>query len=314
MTDVKRKNLGRGIAALLGDDDDYGSSEGAQAKRTAPIEHLHPNAKQPRRHFDEESIRQLSDSIKSKGILQPILVRPHPSRQGEFEIVAGERRWRAAQLAQLHEVPIIETALDDRQALEVALVENVQRQDLNPLEEAEGYKRLMEEFGHSQEDLGRIISKSRSHIANTLRLLNLDDEVKSLVDDGKLSAGHARALLNAAEPASIARKAVSQGLSVREVEKLAQAGRAPDARAGGRKAKSGAAPKTGSAAKSQDKDSDTLALERDLSALLGLKVTIDFRSDGAERQAGAITIHYETLEQLDDVLHRLHQSKTSSQN
>jgi ParB family chromosome partitioning protein len=193
MTDVKRKNLGRGLAALLGEDDaEEGGAGAGRGNRAVPIEHLHPNRHQPRRHFDEEGVRQLSDSIKQNGILQPILVRKHPERDGEFEIVAGERRWRAAQLAQLHEVPVVESELDDRQALEVALVENVQRQDLNPLEEAEGYRRLIDDFGHSQEDLGRILGKSRSHIANTLRLLNLDDEVKALVGESKLSAGHAR--------------------------------------------------------------------------------------------------------------------------
>jgi ParB family chromosome partitioning protein len=317
MTDAKRKNLGRGLAALLGeDDDDYGRG-GARADRAVPIEHLHPNPNQPRRHFDEESVRQLADSIRENGILQPILVRPHPQRDGELEIVAGERRWRAAQLAQLHEVPVIQRDIDDRAALELAIVENVQRQDLNPLEEAQGYRRLIDEFKHSQEDLGRIVGKSRSHIANTLRLLNLDDQVKALLGDGRLSAGHARALLNASNPGELAKKAVQDELTVREVERLAQAHRAPDARPGGRKAKP--EPPSGTAsdvaandAAKPEKDPDTIALEHDLSALLGLKVTIDFRgSTGGERQAGSLTIHYQTLEQLDDVLHRLHQSRSS---
>jgi ParB family chromosome partitioning protein len=266
--------------------------------KAVPIEHLHPSRVQPRSVFDDEALSALAASIREQGILQPILVRSHRERPGEFEIVAGERRWRAAQQAQLHEVPVIVREFDDGQALEIAIVENVivenvQRQDLDPVEEAEGYRRLIEEFDHSQEELSRLIGKSRPHIANTLRLLNLSRPIQTLLHEGKLSAGHGRALLTASEPERLAEEVVRRGLSVRETERLAAVGKAKRDKAGRR---SGAADKPG-------KDADTLALERDLSTLLGLKVTIAMAGGG-----GALTIHYNTLEQLDDVLHRLNQT------
>jgi len=296
MSDVggKRTNLGRGLAALLGDDsDDYGALDRVRLARQVPIEHLHPSRVQPRSRFDDEALSSLTESIREQGILQPILVRRHPDRESEFEIVAGERRWRAAQKAQLHEVPIIVRDLTDGEALELAIVENVQRQDLDPLEEAEGYRRLIEEFGHTQDDLGRTIGKSRSHIANTLRLLNLPETVKELLRQGDLTAGHARALLGAAAPEVLARRIVDQGLSVRATERLA----------GASKPGVGTPRPRGAERPDARKDADTLALERDLSDLLGLRVTIEMRGDG-----GTLAIHYATLEQLDDVLQRLNQS------
>lgn len=289
----KRTNLGRGLAALLGEEgEDYGSLDRVRSSKQVPIERLHPSRVQPRTRFDAEALDALAASIREQGILQPILVRRHPERPSDFEIVAGERRWRAAQQAQLHEVPVTIRELDDSTALELAIVENVQRQDLNPVEEAEGYRRLVEEFGHSQEELARLIGKSRPHIANTLRLLNLPEPVRAYLSDGRLSAGHGRALLGAAAPETLASEVVAKGLSVRETEKLANAAKGTESRP---------RPRGGRAA--QDKDADTLALERDLSALLGLRVTIEIRGEG-----GTLAIHYNTLEQLDDVLHRLNQA------
>lgn len=290
----KRTNLGRGLAALLGEEaDDYENLDKLRSSKQVPIARLHPSRVQPRTRFDEEPLDSLTASIREQGILQPILVRRHPDRPSDFEIVAGERRWRAAQKAQLHEVPVVIRELDDSTALELAIVENVQRQDLNPLEEAEGYRRLMEEFNHSQEELARLIGKSRPHIANTLRLLNLPEGVRSYLEDGRLSAGHGRALLGAAEPESLAARVAEKGLSVRETERLAGETKAPSSK---QRSSGGARP--------QEKDADTLALERDLSTMLGLRVTIDLRGQG-----GTLGIHYNTLEQLDDVLHRLSQSE-----
>ena len=289
---AKRTNLGRGLAALFGEDnEDYASLDKVRSTKTVPIEHLRPGRFQPRHHFDAEAVNALAESIKAQGILQPILVRRVAERPNEFEIVAGERRWRAAQIAKLHEVPVLIRELSDAESLELAIVENVQRQDLPPLEEAEGYRRLIDEFSHTQEDLARTLGKSRSHIANTLRLLGLSEGIKALLDEGKLTAGHARALIGCDKAEDLALKIVRQGLNVRQAEKLVQKAKS----SGGGKAKpaaDGDAPK----------DTDTLALERDLTALLGLKVSINFQGSG-----GSLTIHYKTLEQLDDVLHRLNQ-------
>ncbi len=283
MAEEKRTNLGRGLSALLGEDaTDYAELDKGRTSRTVPIEFLHPGRYQPRHRVDNGQIRDLAQSIREMGILQPILVRRHPDQSNSFEIIAGERRWRAAQLAKLHEVPVVIKDLSDRESLEIALVENLQRQDLSALEEAEGYRRLMDEFAHTQENLGKALGKSRSHVANMMRLLALPDEVKELLDKGDLSAGHARALLNAREPVKLARRVVRRGLNVRQTEKLAQAKKA--------KAKP-RAPR---------KDTDTIALERDLSALLGLKAEIRLRGD-----AGTLTLHYNSLEQLDDILNRL---------
>ncbi|HZB92898.1 MAG TPA: ParB/RepB/Spo0J family partition protein [Stellaceae bacterium] len=288
--DPRRRGLGRGLSALLGEESGEGApAEAPRGTRAVPVELLHPGRYQPRRHFDAESQEALVESIRAQGILQPLLVRRHPDIEGHFEIVAGERRWRAAQAAQLHEVPVLVRELADREALEIALVENVQRQDLNPLEEAEGYRRLLDEFRHTQEDLARAVGKSRSHIANLLRLLTLPEEVRELVRAGTLSAGHARALIGMENAAELAHKVVAAGMNVRQVEKLAQQQQSrhrekldkPASLAGAR-------------------DADTAVLERELTQLLGLKVQIVFNGQG-----GILSIHYKTLDQLDDVLRRL---------
>jgi len=301
----KRTNLGRGLAALFGDEDeDYASLDKVRSSKQVPIEHIHPNTKQPRRHFDEEALSTLADSIQQSGLLQPILVRRHPKHSSEYEIVAGERRWRASQRAQLHEIPVIIRELNDAEVLQIAIIENVQRQDLTPIEEAASYRRLMDEFGRKQDDVAKIIGKSRSHIANMLRLLTLPEDVQELVERGNISAGHARALVGSENPTDLANQITSKGLSVRETERLAKALKkelvAPEeaqvqkSKLSGSKLK----PSTG-----PQKDADTLALERDLSNMLGLKVTIDFHGKG-----GALSISYDTLEQLDNVLHRLTQA------
>jgi ParB family chromosome partitioning protein len=297
MSENKRKNLGRGLAALLGDEDDdeqdYASLDKVRASRTVPIEQLQANRFQPRRMFDEEALQALTESIKAQGLLQPILVRRRDDDPNSYEIIAGERRWRAAQQAQLHEVPVVVRDMADREALEIAIVENVQRRDLTPLEESEGYQRLMDEFQHTQEDLARVVGKSRSHIANMLRLLQLPDSVKQLVQGGEISAGHARALLNADDSEALAKEVAKKGLSVRETERLAQQVKQAAKGHAGQKTKSKAAPA---------KDPDTRQLEDDLSSLLGLKVNIEFHGQG-----GTLTVHYKTLDQLDDVLNRLNQ-------
>jgi ParB family chromosome partitioning protein len=279
-----KRNLGRGLSALLGGAAvEPPREEVGRPPRALPIEQLHPGRFQPRRQFAEEAIEALAQSVRENGILQPLLVRRHPTQAGAWEIIAGERRWRAAQRARLHEVPVVVRELSDRAALEIALVENVQRQDLLPLEEAEGYRRLIEEFGHTQEALSQQLGKSRSHIANTLRLLKLPEPVRRLLDDGAISAGHARALLGAADPAGLAGRVAAEGLSVRATERLAAQVK-PAAR------RRGAPPP----------DPDIAALERDLASRLGLSVSVRARGE-----SGSLTIRYETLEQLDEVLARL---------
>jgi len=296
---AKRTNLGRGLAALFGEDnEDYASLDKVRSTKTVPVEHLRPGRFQPRHHFDDAAINALAESIKAQGILQPILVRRHPDHPNDFEIVAGERRWRAAQIAKLHDVPVVIRDLTDAESLELAIVENVQRQDLTPLEEAEGYRRLIDDFQHTQEDLARTLGKSRSHVANTLRLLTLPEGVKLLLGEGKLTAGHARTLIGSDDAEALATQIISKGLNVRQAERLVQHAKAGAAGSG--KAK----PPTDSA---HGKDTNTLALERDLTALLGLKVSINFQGSG-----GSLTIHYKTLEQLDDVLHRLNQMPPAS--
>jgi ParB family chromosome partitioning protein len=290
MADAKntKRGLGRGLSALFGEEtQDYPAIERAPAVRALPVGVLRPGRYQPRRRFDGEAMSALVESIKEKGVLQPLVVRVHPQETGMYEIIAGERRWRAAQGAKLHEVPVVVRELDDRSALEVALVENIQREDLGPLEEAEAYQRLMDEFEHTQEDLAKAVGKSRSHVANMMRLLNLPPEVKEMVEVGRVSAGHARALLNAPDPVALAEQVAREGLNVRQTEELAQS----------QKGKTGTARRK---AVATEKDPDTAALERDLENLLGLKVEIDFAGRG-----GSLTIHYRTLDQLDDVLRRL---------
>lgn len=292
--EVKKKGLGRGLSALLGGSAEEISENAAEAAqrhgggggpKPLPIASVRPGRFQPRRRFDDERIADLVESIREKGVLQPILVRRHPTEADAYEIIAGERRWRAAQQVPLHEIPAILRDFTDREALEVALVENLQRQDLSPLEEAEGYRRLMEEFNHTQEELSKVLGKSRSHLANTLRLLTLPEPLRDLLDKGELSAGHARALLSAADPIALASEVVAKGLNVRDTEKLAQSSEARKPR---RKD-----PPTA-------KDPDTAALERDLTNLLGVRV--ELRSQG---KGGELVLHYGNLEQLDGILHRL---------
>jgi ParB family chromosome partitioning protein len=289
---LKRSPLGRGLAALLKDDRGTAAAEaeGARAPRLVPVGNLHPGRLQPRRRFDPEALEALAASIRQQGVLQPLVVRPLADRPQHFEIIAGERRWRAAQRAALHEVPVVVKPLKDRDALEIALIENIQREDLTALEEAEGYRQLIEQYGYTQEALATAVGKSRSHVANLLRLLGLPASVQEMLQDGRLSAGHARALVTVHDAASLAQQIVARGLSVREAETLAQ---------GAKTAPTAARAKRGAA---RARDADTAALERDLSAQLGLKVTIDFDGKG-----GRLSVHYRTLDQLDDVLQRLQQ-------
>jgi ParB family chromosome partitioning protein len=244
--------------------------------------------------MDPHALQELADSIKTHGVLQPLLVRAKPDHEGKFQIIAGERRWRAAQKARLHEVPVVVKELSDEAAVEIALIENLQRADLNAIEEAQGYQRLMTEFGHTQEKLATAIGKSRSHVANIVRLLSLPADVQELVRDGRLSAGHARALVTAKNPEMLAGLVIAENLSVRETEKLAadEAGRATKSRSSSRK--SGGA-----------KDVDTVALEKEMTDLLGLRVTIDVKSDGKGGRWGALKVDFKNLDQLDDVLRRL---------
>lgn len=285
--DPSRRRLGRGLAALIGEIDQAPAPVGeAPAKpvvnpdRNVPIELISRNPRNPRRMFDEAELHDLASSIRQHGIVQPVVVR---SRGAEFEIIAGERRWRAAQLAGLVEIPVIVRDVDDRTALEIAIVENVQRSDLNPLEEALGYDQLIAEHGYTQNDLGEIIGKSRSHVANSLRLLKLPDPVRDMLANGQLSAGHARALVSTSDPTALAKTIVSKGMSVRDAERLAQ----NDIKAQSEPKQPGAAAQ---------KDSDTLALERSLTDALGLDVKINHKGNG-----GQIRISYRTLEQLEEV-------------
>ena len=281
----KKRGLGRGLSALMSDvREEAMPPEGAPPRRAdlrVPVEKLRPNPGQPRRAFREDALEELAASVREKGIIQPIIVREIPEGSGTYEIVAGERRWRAAQMARLHEVPVLVRDLDDSEVLELAIIENIQRADLNPVEEAQGYRQLMDRFGHTQEKLAEALGKSRSHIANLLRLLTLPEEVLTYLREGKLSAGHARALVVLENPVALARRVVAEGLSVREVEKLAKAAPAPAERR---------------PPKPPEKDADTRALEGELSANLGMKVAIEHK-DGA----GTVSIRFASLEELDDL-------------
>jgi ParB family chromosome partitioning protein len=281
-----RSRLGRGLAALIGD---VGSEtvidRTSRAPRRLPVAHLRPNPNNPRKAFKASDLDDLTASVRERGVVQPLIVRPVPGVRDEYEIVAGERRWRAAQKAGVDDVPVLVREASDKEALELAIIENVQRADLNAVEEARGYQQLIDQYDYSQNELADVIGKSRSHIANTLRLLQLPEAVQALVSDGRLTAGHARALLTLDDPLAAARRIVAEGLSVREVEKLGQGGGRRQS-AGGRK--------------KQDKDADTRALEKSLSDLLGLDVSIEHR-DGR----GEVRIRYGSLEQLDDVCRRL---------
>jgi ParB family chromosome partitioning protein len=297
---MKTRGLGRGLSALMADVEVDVLNEKSGQRRidlSLPIEKIQPNPDQPRRMFSDDNLSELAASILAKGIIQPLIVRKSPKVPDTYEIVAGERRWRAAQLAQLHELPVLVREFDDVEVLEVAIIENIQRLDLNPVEEAAGYKQLMDKFGHTQEKLAEALSKSRSYIANLLRLLHLPDEVLNLVQSGALSAGHARALITSDNPVDLARQVVSSGLSVRATELLVK------------KAAAGDNPVPKKAASSTRnpgiKDADTRALEGDLSAALGLKVSVDH---SANDTSGQITLTYKTLEQLDDICRVLSRS------
>ena len=284
----KPSRLGRGLAALIGDMapiDGPRVAESASGQKRLPLDFITANRANPRRDFDMDQLEELTNSIREKGVMQPLLVRP-TSDPNQFEIIAGERRWRAAQRAGLHDVPVIIREVDDKEALELAIIENVQRVDLNPLEEALGYEQLIEQFSYTQQDLAQVIGKSRSHVANTLRLLKLPKAVRDMVSRGELTAGHARTLVTAEDPAALAKQIVSGGLSVREAERLSQSG--------------GGATTKRRQPEPEAKDADTLAIEKQLSDHLGLKVVIDHHDSG-----GRLEIRYRTLDQLDAVLMRL---------
>lgn len=291
--DQSKKRLGRGLAALIGEMDRPTQREEKQpatatvADGRVPIEFVSANPKNPRRSFAESDLADLAQSIREHGIVQPVLVRRRPD--GKYEIIAGERRWRAAQRAGLTEIPVLVRDVDDRTALELAIIENVQRADLNPVEEALGYQQLIDEHNYTQADLGNVIGKSRSHVANTLRLLKLPDVIRDLLVDGSLSAGHARTLVTASDPAGLAKRIVEGGLSVRQAEALSQQ---PDA----------GAQKTRTPQRAAEKDPDTLALEKLLSDVTGLAVAIAHKERGGE-----VRIGYKTLDQLDDLCRRLQQ-------
>ncbi|MDX1819462.1 MAG: ParB/RepB/Spo0J family partition protein [Alphaproteobacteria bacterium] len=294
----KTRGLGRGLSALMADvsAQDERIAESGQPRRPdllVPIEKVFPNPQQPRRSFGAEQLEDLAASIREKGVIQPLIVRKRANAEGTFEIVAGERRWRAAQMAQLHELPVLVRTFDDTEVLEIAIIENIQRADLNPVEEAAGYKQLMEKFGHTQDKLSEVLGKSRSYIANLVRLLQLPEEVQAYLRDGKLSAGHARALITADDPVGLARKVIQLGLSVRETERLAKKA-ASDTTDQGE-----AQPKV---RKSGEKDADTRALEGDLSANLGMKVTIQHDKG---QESGLISIRYTSLDELDDLCQKL---------
>ncbi|MFS8047163.1 ParB/RepB/Spo0J family partition protein [Rhizobium sp. BR 314] len=284
--DLSKRRLGRGLAALIGEMDQPTPVEAGRPSvnpdRLVPIEFISRNPRNPRRYFDETELHDLASSIRQHGIVQPVVARTVSTDR--YEIIAGERRWRAAQLAGLIEIPVIVRDVDDKTALEIAIVENVQRADLNPLEEALGYEQLIAEHGYTQNDLGEIIGKSRSHVANSLRLLKLPDPVRDMLAAGSLSAGHARALVSTSDPSGLARTIVSKGMSVRDAERLAQ---------NDIKAQNDPRPP---GAHRDEKDSDTLALERTLSDTLGLDVSINHRGNG-----GQVRISYKTLEQLEEI-------------
>ena len=286
MTD-KPTRLGRGLAALIGD---MAAMEGARVTESSsgskklPVDFIIANRANPRRTFDAEQLEELTNSIREKGVMSPLLVRPTED-PNIFELIAGERRWRAAQKAGLHDVPVIVREVDDKEALELAIIENVQRADLNPLEEAMGYGQLIEQFDYTQQDLAQVIGKSRSHVANTLRLLRLPEEVRGMVSSGTLTAGHARTLITVEDPAALARQIVDKGLSVREAEALSQ---------------QRDLPKRKPVVDVEQRDADTLALERKLADALGLSVALNHSERG-----GKLEIRYKTLEQLDDLCLRL---------
>ena len=299
MSNSKPKGLGRGLSALLSNVElkttvspDIQSSP-ASAEKNIPIEKIHANPDQPRRNFTPSDLENLANSIRTKGVIQPLIVRRHPEKENEFEIVAGERRWRASQMAQLHEIPAIIREFSDIEVLEVAILENIQREDLNPVEEAAGYRQLMERFGRTQEQMAESLSKSRSHIANLLRLLTLPMDVQTYLKEGKLTTGHARALITTENASELAKIIISKGLSVRDTEKLVK----ESPKKSGTKASTSVFKKTFG-----DKDADTKALEGDLSAAVGMKVQVNHNAD---KENGEVIISYTSLDQLDDICRML---------
>jgi ParB family transcriptional regulator, chromosome partitioning protein len=291
----KRRQLGRGLSSLLGDDDDdVAQGDRSRQTRHVAIENIEPGSQQPRRMFDESELQSLAESIRERGVLQPILLRRRAENGDRLEIIAGERRWRAAQLAGLHEIPALVREFTDNEALEIALIENIQRSDLTALEEADGFQRLIDEHGHTQENVAQAVGKSRSHVANTLRLLALPPKAREHLEAGRLTAGHARALLVSDDADRLADYVVAGGLSVRATERLVQG-------------KIGGGPKTpklatgGRSRQAPEKDADTLALEQSITESLGLTVDINARDE----ERGALTIHYQSLDQLDDLLAKL---------
>ena len=297
MADESRSRLGRGLASLIGD---VGREAGApperpRNQRKVPIEFLKPNPRNPRKTFSDSELAELSASIKQHGVIQPIVVRPIKGQPDRYEIIAGERRWRASQAAGLHEVPIVPVDVSDSDALELAIIENVQREDLNPMEEAQGYHALANEFKRNQEEIAKIVGKSRSHVANMMRLTKLPAEVQGFIATGEISAGHARALINLPDPLTAAKKIIAEGLNVRQTEALAHDEGVPERKPQKpRSSGGGAAP--------EKKDADTLALEKRVGDALGLTVSISHRDPG-----GTVQITYRSLEQLDEVMRRLEQ-------
>lgn len=292
MADEARSRLGRGLASLIGDVGGEAAhvDRPNRAQRRVPIEFLKANPRNPRRTFSDDELNELSASIKQHGVIQPIVVRPVKGNADRFEIIAGERRWRASQKAGLHDVPIVTVDVNDSDALEIAIIENVQRSDLNAMEEAQGYHALAAEFKRSQDDIAKIVGKSRSHVANMMRLTKLPNDVQKFIAEGKLSAGHARALIGVPDAAAAAKKIVAEGLTVRQAEALAHDEGVPQRKP--QKSRGGKAAKA--------KDPDTLALERRVSDVLGLKVNVEHRNPG-----GAVQIKYRDLDQLDEILRRL---------
>jgi ParB family transcriptional regulator, chromosome partitioning protein len=294
MAEEARSRLGRGLASLIGDvGGEAAHVERPRNQRKVPIEFLKPNPRNPRKAFADTELNELSDSIKQHGVIQPIVVRAVKGAQDRFEIIAGERRWRASQLAGLHEVPIVPVEVSESDALEIMIIENVQREDLNAMEEAQGYHALADEFKRSQEDIAKIVGKSRSHVANMMRLTRLPAEVQALISSGKLSAGHARALIGVPDPLTAAKRIVEEGLTVRQTEALAHEEGVPERKP--QKARAAGGGKT--------KDADTIALEKRVSDALGLNVTVNHRDPG-----GSVQISYRNLEQLDEVMRRLARS------
>ncbi|MGA8495986.1 MAG: ParB/RepB/Spo0J family partition protein [Xanthobacteraceae bacterium] len=285
--DVARSRLGRGLAALIGDVGTESSAERPRGQRRAPTTSLRPNARNPRRNFSEDELDELTASLRERGMIQPIVARPVRGAPDAYEIIAGERRWRAAQRAGMHEVPVVIIEATDEESLQLAIIENVQRSDLNPLEEAEGYRALVEDYSHTQDDIAKMVGKSRSHVANTLRLLKLPPSIRAYIFKGKLDAGHARMLIGQPNAEKLAEEIVARGLNVRQVEEIARQ-------------ESGRNGKPLSRKRSAEKNADTLALEKRLSDALGLVVSIDARGE-----SGVVSIRYGTLEQLDDLAQRL---------